>query len=127
MDAETLDKAADPRALADYVADLKPMGHMGGAGGLIESVREANYQGHKITIKTTYRLEVDGRVFDVPLILDNAGNLQCHSLPNYQFVSAIDMVKQLIETFPDDFAPGAAPPMPNPMPDMPGMTQGGGH
>lgn len=127
MDAKTLEKAAAPQALADYVAGLKPMHHMGGKGGVIESVREAEYEGHTIVIKTTYQLEVDGRIFDVPLILDNAGNLQCHSLPNYQFGSAVDMVKQLIATFPDDFAPGATPPT-QPMPmEMPGMTHEGGH
>lgn len=122
MDAKTLDKAADPKALADYVAGLKPMHHMGG-GGETETVRDSTHEGHKITIRTTYRIEVDGRLFDVPLMLDNAGNLQCHSLPNYQFGSAIDMVKQLINTFPDDFAPGATPPAPM---DMPGMHHEGG-
>ena len=27
----------------------------------------------------------------------------CHSLPNYQFASAVDTIKTLIDIFPDDF------------------------
>lgn len=124
MDTETLKNAADPKVLADYVAGLKPMHTMGVP---TESVREATHNGHAIVIKTTYRVEVDGRLFELPLLLDNAGNLQCHSLPNYQFRSAVDMIKQLIDSFPDDFALGASPPAPGGMPDMPGMMHEGGH
>lgn len=32
----------------------------------------------------------------------------CHGLPTYQFVSVVDMVRVLIENFPDDF-PGGGP------------------
>ena len=35
----------------------------------------------------------------------NDGQLHCHSLPNYQSPSAVDMVKRLIDNFPDDFKP----------------------
>jgi hypothetical protein len=86
-----------------------PMMHHG--DGKVESVRQADYEGHHIVIRTTYVVEVDGRGLDLPLGVDNDGHVHCHSLPNYQFSSAIDMVKQVIASFPADFPkPGKQPP-----------------
>jgi hypothetical protein len=75
-----------------------------GHGRPIESRREAEHAGHRIVIRTTYQVEIDGRVADLPLGVDNDGHVHCHSLPNYQFNSAIDMVKQVLDTFPGDFS-----------------------
>jgi hypothetical protein len=80
-----------------------------------ESVREADYKGHHIVIHTTYRIEVDG----VPLMghmgVTDDGRVHYHPVPNASFVSAVDLVKQLIDVFPDDFT-GAD-----------GGAHGGGH
>lgn len=109
-----LDSDSEPRKLAAYLSGLAASGmHEHGHGAAVESVREDEFKGHHIVVRTTYSLEVDGRVLEVPLMVDNDGNVRCHSLPNYQFVSAIDLVHQLIDTYPDEFkkdsppAPGA--------------------
>jgi hypothetical protein len=106
MDIKKLEKAAEPGAFARFVAGLPQSHHHDhGGDGSIETLREAEYEGHHIVIRTTYRIEVDGKVLAVPLALGNDGQLHVHSLPNYQFASAIDMVKRLIDNFPEDFRP----------------------
>jgi hypothetical protein len=72
-----------------------------------ETVREANYRGHHIVIRTTYAIEVDGRPIEGHLGVTNDGTVHYHPVPNLAFPSAIDMVKELIDVFPDDFVPGA--------------------
>jgi hypothetical protein len=106
MDIEKLEKAAKPEQFAGYIVRLSQLhdhdlGH--GGDGSIETLREDHYKGHHITIRTTYKIEVNARALQLPLGLDNDGNLHCHSLPNYQFASALDMVKRLIDNFPEDF------------------------
>ena len=114
MSIKNLNKAAEPQAFADYVVGLMQTeehhhhDHGNGGEGSIETLRTDDHEGHRIVIRTTYKIEVDGRVLRVPLGVDNAGNLHCHSLPNYQFASAVEMVKRLIDNFPDDFKPKKA-------------------
>ena len=116
MKTRDVTQAAAPDRLARYLADLpKGMHHHGGP---VENVREADHKGHHIVIRTTYQFEVDGRPLDLPMGVDNDGHVHCHSLPNYQFQSAIAMVKQLIDTFPRDFR-GSTGPTPTPPMDMP--------
>ena len=104
MDIKELEKAAEPEEFAGFIETLpQPDHHVHGSGGSIETLREDDYEGHHIVIRTTYQIEVDGQVLQGPLGLDNEGNLHCHALPNYQFASAIDMVKRLIDNFPEDF------------------------
>lgn len=123
MKAQDLRQAATPGKLARYLTDLpKAMHHHAGP---VETVREADHRGHHIVIRTTYQFEVDGRPLDLPMGVDNDGHVHCHSLPNYQFQSAINMVKQLIDSFPKDF-PGSTSPAPAPPMDMP-MSHGGMH
>jgi hypothetical protein len=105
MKDDKLADAASPNAIAKYLAK-RPMSMPHHRAGRVESVRQAAYKGHRIEIRTTYRVEVDNRVLDLPLGVDNDGHVHCHSLPNYQFTSAIDMVKQLIDSFPADFSRG---------------------
>jgi hypothetical protein len=113
MDIEKLAEAAAPNTLAGYLVSLPPPHHPGrGADGSIDTRREDDHAGHHIVIRTTYRIEVDGTILQTPLALGNNGQLHCHALPNYQFASAMDLVKRLIETFPEDFPrePGAGEP-----------------
>jgi hypothetical protein len=35
--------------------------------------------------------------------VDNTGKVSSHALPAYSFVSAVDLVKKMIDEFPDDF------------------------
>jgi hypothetical protein len=70
--------------------------------GPFQSVREIEYQGHKITIYTQYEIKVDGKPFGGHVYVDNMGKVSAHALPNYSFVSAVDLVKKMIDEFPDD-------------------------
>ena len=104
IQVKKLAQAAAPERLARYIDDLaQTHEHNHGSDGSVETVREDDHDAHHIVIRTTYKIQVDGKVLRVPLALANDGQLHCHSLPNYQFASAIDMVKRLIDTFPDDF------------------------
>jgi hypothetical protein len=104
IDQNQLTEAAAPNTLAGYLARLPQPHHPGHSpDGSIETVREDEYAGHSIVVRTTYHIEVDGRTLQTPLTLGNDGQLHCHALPNYQFTSAIDLVKSLIENFPEDF------------------------
>jgi hypothetical protein len=115
MNRERIVEAAHPRALSSFLAS-RPMPAMHHGDGKVESVRQADHKGHHIVIRTTYVVEVDGRALDLPLGVDNDGHVHCHSLPNYQFSSAIAMVKQIIDTFPKDFPKPGKPPRTPPPP-----------
>jgi hypothetical protein len=68
-----------------------------------DSVREADYQGHHIVVRTHYEIEVDGRAVTGHMGVTNDGQVHYHPVPNLSFASAIELVKQLIDVFPDDF------------------------
>ena len=68
------------------------------------SVRKAEHAGHAIEIRTHYEVKIDGKVVQLPLSVGDDGNVVCHALPNYLFVSAVDLVKTVIDLYPDDFA-----------------------
>lgn len=103
MDKKKLALAAKTKSLADYLADL-PQSHGDHMSSRVETVRNDEHKGHHILIRTIYEIEVDGQLRQIPLGIDNDGQLHCHALPNYQFNSAIDMVKLLIDIFPGDFS-----------------------
>lgn len=69
-----------------------------------ESTREADHKGHHIIVRTQYEIEVDGHKVRGHMGVTNDGHVHYHPLPNLSFTSAVDLVKQLIDTFPDDFA-----------------------
>jgi hypothetical protein len=70
---------------------------------MTDSVREADYHGHHIIVRTHYEIEVDGRAMKGHVGVTNDGQVHYHPVPNMSFASAIDLVKQLIDVFPDDF------------------------
>jgi len=78
-------------------------GHDGGHGHAGDEVREEDYKGHRIVIKTTYEVKVDGKKFNAPLGVSNAGNVHYHGIPNVGFASAIDLMKCVIDQFPEEF------------------------
>ena len=69
-----------------------------------ETTREADYKGHHIVIRTTYQIEVDDKPVTGHMGVTDDGRVHYHPVPNISFPSALDMVKQLIDVFPDDFA-----------------------
>lgn len=75
------------------------------------STRTADYLGHHIEIRTTYEIEIDGARLMTHLVVTDEGQVQCHALPNYTFLSAVDMVRALIDQFPDEFDGTAPMPM----------------
>lgn len=81
-----------------------------GHGARMESLREDDYEGHHIVIRTSYSITIDGKAVMAHLALTNDGEVQYHGLPNYSFGSAIDLVKKMIDVYPDDFAAGAKKP-----------------
>jgi hypothetical protein len=107
MNRDELAPAAAPASLVDYIArhmsHLQQMEHPHDGHGGSTSVRQATYRGHQIVIRTSYRIEVDGRPIDGHLAVTNDGRVHYHAIPNYRFASAVDLVRQLIDTFPDDF------------------------
>jgi hypothetical protein len=102
MDPSKLKKAAMPKAMGAYLQKKAAAGgHDHGANH--PSVRSVDHNSHEIVIETSYRVKVDGKTVNIPLMVDESGNVHCHALPNYQFQSALDMVKAMIDVFPDQF------------------------
>jgi hypothetical protein len=109
MKRDELAQAADPDAIVERVTEQaaelprQDQGHDHGQGRPMESTREVTYRGHHILIRTIYRIEVDGMPIEGHLGVTNDGQVHYHAVPNLSFASAVDLVKQLIDTFPEDF------------------------
>jgi len=67
----------------------------------MSSVREADYKGHHIVVETSYKITIDGKRFQGTLGVTDGGY---HGMPNVGFASALDPVKAVIDTFPEDFS-----------------------
>src|SRR5437660_8252497 len=81
--------------------------------GESEVTREADYKGHHIVVRTKYEVEIDGKPLMGHMGVNDSGSVHYHPIPNMSFASALDMVKKIIDVFPDDFSGG---PKPHPMP-----------
>ncbi|MBI1868819.1 MAG: hypothetical protein HYS06_11090 [Methylocystis sp.] len=68
-----------------------------------KSVRTFSHKGHEISIATTYEVKIDGRVVHFPLTVSEDGHVQSHAIPNYSLSSAVDIVKTIVDNFPEDF------------------------
>lgn len=68
------------------------------------SIRETEYKGHHIVIRTTYDIRVDRKQVMGHFGVGNNGQVHYHPIPNMRFASAVDMVKQLIDVFPDEYS-----------------------
>ena len=75
----------------------------------VADVREAEYRGHRIEVRTSYAITVDGRPFDIHVVVDNEGRVFYHGLPTRDFPSVIALVQKAIDQFPDDFGPDGDP------------------
>lgn len=104
-----------PESIAKYVkqnarrqaksSSMKSMMH--GKGGQ-EILREDDYKGHHIEVKTRYDMTIDGQVVTGHIMLTNLGQVQYHGLPNHSFDSAVELARALIDNFPEDFAKKSA-------------------
>lgn len=134
MKASEADKYKAIPRLADLEEEGHPHEHGPAAGGhdqggghshSMESVRTATHCGREIVIKTCYEITVDGKALSSHLSVDDQGNLHTHALPEYSFSSAVDVVKKIVEAFPDEFPcddEGGGNPS-----DHQGHDQGGGN
>lgn len=102
MDKREIDEVTRPESYLDHVAEKGPTPDRHHEGPL-ETVREAVHDGHRIVIRTSYSIEVDGRPVTGHLAVGNDGRVTYHAVPNLSFESAVDLVKRLIDAFPDDF------------------------
>jgi hypothetical protein len=104
-DADKLGRLAP---LARYAQKaMKPMPGQAGRGAMarrrMSSVREADHNGHHIVIRTHYEISVDGKKLAAPFAVDDDGKVICHALPNYTSASAVELVKQIVDHYPDEF------------------------
>src|SRR5438445_7276089 len=99
-----------PESIAKYVkqnvskrkkssAVMEMMHHEGGQ----EIVRQDDYKGHHIIVRTVYRITIDGKEVTGHIMLTNDGQVQYHGLPNQSFDSTVQLAKTLIDDFPEDF------------------------
>ncbi|MDH3664394.1 MAG: hypothetical protein OEU92_31005 [Alphaproteobacteria bacterium] len=74
----------------------KPKAHDGHKKSFTSN-RKAAYRGRSISVRTSYRIEIDGEPLSAHVTVQDDGSVRCHSLPNYAFSSAVDMAKALID------------------------------
>jgi hypothetical protein len=108
MDEKGLQRASDPQYFADDI--MAALGEAAGDhghhhGGPLVTERRDSYRGHEILIRTTYEIEVDGSPLETMIQVGNGGQVLTHGLPNYSFPSAVALVRELIDVFPEDFPP----------------------
>ena len=100
-----------PRSIAAYVksnaARVRKAQQMHHGESVV--TREADYKGHHILVRTKYQVEVDGKPLMGHMGVTDSGSVHYHPVPNLSFASALDLVKKVIDVFPDDFSPGAKP------------------
>ena len=61
------------------------------------TVRVGTHRDKKIEIHTTYKILIDGEPLMVHTRVLDDGTVHCHSLPQYSFPSAMDMVRKIID------------------------------
>lgn len=88
-----------------YFKRLLQGGHADHTGS--GSIREAHHKGRHIVITTRYEVKIDGKPFHGDLSVGNGGEVHYHAIPTLGFPSAVDLVKCVIDVFPDDFPAGS--------------------
>ena len=118
MTTSPAEESPTPQSIAAYVKTNAPRARKAQKMHHGESVvtRETDYKGHHILVRTTYEVEVDGKPVMGHMGVNDAGSVHYHPIPNLRFDTALDMVKKIIDVFPDDFDSSAA------SPGMPGMN-----
>jgi hypothetical protein len=110
MPAKKAELLPTPESIAAYVAKNASARAMAPMHGPMETVREDDYKGRHITVRTTYEIEVDGQPVTGHVNVSNGGEVAYHGLPNMKFDSAIQLVRKLIDQFPEDFQAAARQP-----------------
>lgn len=97
------------------------------AGHETTAVREMAHQGHVVRIYTTYRVEVDGEPIRAHLSVDEDGRVYTHATPFVTYASALDLMRAVIDGYPDSFNGTPAGPEPHDPNDHDDHTSHGGH
>jgi hypothetical protein len=92
------------RKNAPKVKAVQESAHHGHGGQT--TVREEHYKGHHIVVRTKYEVTVDDIPVTGHLGVSNDGKVHYHPVPNVSYSSALDLVKALVDIFPEDFQPG---------------------
>ena len=71
--------------------------------GPAKTVRTDVYKKREIRITTTYDIRIDGRPVGGHIEVSPEGRVHYHGLPAYSWMSAVDLVRQVIDSFPDEF------------------------
>ncbi|HEY8205990.1 MAG TPA: hypothetical protein VIG99_00820 [Myxococcaceae bacterium] len=76
--------------------------HRGGpaAHGPSESLRVAEYRGHRVEVWTTYQVSIDGEAIGIPFHVADDGTVICHAVPTYTSTSALDVAKRIVDAYP---------------------------
>jgi hypothetical protein len=74
------------------------------AGHEMTSVRVFTHAGHVVKITTSYQVEVDGHPIRAHLSVDEDGQVYTHATPFVTYASANDLMKAVIDAYPDSFA-----------------------
>ena len=61
------------------------------------SQRRFTHNGRECVIETHYKIKIDGEDFGGHLMVDQTGGVHHHGLPNYNFPSAVDLVKTILD------------------------------
>ena len=69
----------------------------------LRGVRRAQHRGHEIEIVTSYEISIDGRPVFFHASVGADGLLRCHESPYAAVPSAVDLVKHLMDLYPDAF------------------------
>lgn len=109
MDPQSLANVATAEKLGGYLSSLPklPTTHPTGPA---TTVRTTMHDGHRIVVTTRYEITVDGLPIGAHLGVDPNGQVHCHALPAYQFLSALDAVRALIDNYPEEFPADPAGP-----------------
>lgn len=106
MNKRDLARVTKPANFLPRVAETNPKRRRGSRHGeMLETVRESDYEGRHIVITTSYMIEVDGKPVTGHMGVGNDGRVHYHPVPNLSFASAVDLVKRVIDVFPDEFPP----------------------
>ena len=69
------------------------------------SIRQIDHKGYEIEVRTSYEILIDGEPLDVHIQVSPEGKVHCHSIPNYESSSTVDLVRAIVDTFRSDFPP----------------------
>lgn len=107
MKPKDLERYASVETLRRAGAEgLAGHGHGAMHHGLTQGVRSAEYRGHRVEVRTTYEVSIDGRPIAIPFHVADDGTVTCHAVPTYTSTSALDVAKRIVDAYPHRYPAG---------------------